>query len=245
MPLDTTFTRDEMRIIVARIQPYLPRFLTSFEPTPTGFRFTLAEFTGRELRPVRPTVQDDSNLRYVPESEDPVEHRLRTEARHILTTVWERAGEQWAKAAYIAELGDAVGNAPDRWKTYRTERRALETAFGYLRDPNAAAEWPSALSRLIDAQDRTRAAAEAWDMRAREIACVHDEHRGAGLTHEAALAAAGYPEAAEWHIADREDYLRSHFNSWGTPPLTEMVRRLIEQQDTHITKINRLSGMGR
>ncbi|QNP67966.1 hypothetical protein [Streptomyces genisteinicus] len=241
MPLDT-ITPDEMRIIITRIQPYLPRFLTLFEPGPHGVRFAFAQFTGRELRPVRPAVQDDANLRYVPEDEDPVEHRLRNEARHILDDVWEQAGEQWAQAAYVAELGDAVKDAPARWKTYRTERRALDDAFAFLRDPAASAEWPSALSRLIDAQDRTRAAATAFDTRAREIARVHDEHHGADITHDAALAAAGYPEAAEWPIARHADYDRAHHTDWGTRPLAETVRHLIEQQDTHITKINRLSG---
>ena len=36
--------------------------------------------------------------------------------------------------------------------------KALQAVYRYLRAPEASTEWPSAVSRLVDAQDRTRAA---------------------------------------------------------------------------------------
>ncbi|WP_449350245.1 glycoside hydrolase family 3 C-terminal domain-containing protein [Streptomyces shaanxiensis] len=153
------------------------------------------------------------------------------------------ADAAWRDAAYVADLKDTVRDAPDRWRAYEREAKALESAYAYLRTPEAAKEWPATLSRLIDAQDRTRTAAAAFDERAEEIARVHEKHLYADLGHAAALTQAGYLEATGWPIAPADDYGSSYYSAFNTHvPLTELVRRLIEQQDNHITKVGQLMG---
>ncbi|MER6288464.1 hypothetical protein [Streptomyces sviceus] len=248
MPLGhtVTITANEMDEIFTRLQPHFPPYLRKVEPSPygVGLRFEFAPFTGREEEPSRPqSFWDDPQLTFVPQSENAVEHRLRRCAGQILDDLYTEARDQWKDAAYVADLKQVVRDAPERWKTYEREAEALESAYAYLRTPDAAKEWPAALSRLVDAQDRTRTAAAEFDVRAWAIARVHETHLYAALGHDAALARAGYPEAKDWHIASADEYGSTYFSIWSTHvPLTEQVRRLIEQQDNHITKVGRLSG---
>lgn len=247
MPLGHSFqiTGPELEEIFNRLQPYLPKQLKKVEPHPrgVGLHFDFAPFTGREPQPSRPAVHSDPKLAFVREDDDQAEHLLREKARFVLDDVYDQARAEWRNAAYVAALKTAIGDAPGRWKTYQQELKALEAAYAYLRSSEAAAEWPAALSRLIDAQDRAQSAAAAFDERAGRIAYVHDEHLYAELSHREAMAAVGHPEADEWHIAAADQYGHSHYTTWDNhPPLAEVVRRLIEQQDAHVAKIGRLSG---
>ncbi|MGI5532497.1 hypothetical protein ACQEVX_35550 [Streptomyces syringium] len=236
-------TPEELKEIFARLQPYLPKFLKKVNAESYGLRFEFEPFTGREEEPSEPSTYDDPKLDYVSESENEAEHLLREKAGVVLSDVFRAARAEWKDAAYVADLKAVVKDAPDRWRTYEQEIKALETAYDYLRTPGAATEWPSAVSRLIDAQDRTKAAAVAFDKRAVEIAEVHDKHLYADLGHDAALKASGYPEAKNWHITDASHYGRNYYSDWdNSPPLAEQVRRLIEQQDAHVAKVGRLSG---
>ncbi|MET9804666.1 hypothetical protein [Streptomyces sp. NPDC006368] len=147
-------------------------------------------------------------------------------------------------AAYVADLKAVVQDAPELWAAFLRESAVLTAAYGYLRTPEAAQEWPSAVSRLIDAQDRTRAAAAAFDERAREIAQVHERHLYAELGCADALRAAGYPEGEAWHVVEAYQYGgRAYSSGWDVHPLEAQVRRLIEDQDAHVAKVGRLSGM--
>ncbi|MFF7954040.1 hypothetical protein [Streptomyces griseorubiginosus] len=247
MSLGRTITvpADEVREVFTRLQPHLPPYLRKIEPTPyNGLRFELAPFTGREERPAMPRAfYDDPTLRFVAEEDNPREFRIREMAERVLSDLLEQAGNEWRDAAYVADLKDTVRDAPDRWRAYEREAKALESAYTYLRTPEAAKEWPAALSRLVDAQDRTRTAAAAFDERAEAIARVHEKHLYADLAHVAALTQAGHPDAAHWPIVSADDYGSSYFSSFSTHvPLTEQVRRLIEQQDNHITKVGHLMG---
>ncbi|MET9760018.1 hypothetical protein ABZ016_13330 [Streptomyces sp. NPDC006372] len=236
----TTITADEQRQIYERLQPHLPPYLRKIEPHPSGWglRFEFASFTGREGEPARPDASyEDPRLRYVPESEDATEHRLRTAARRILSDLYDEAREAWKDAAYVADLRQAVQDAPHRWKAYERELKALQSAYDYLRTPQAGPEWPAAISRLVDAQERALAAAAAFDDRAVDIARVHDKHLYADLSHSEALAKAGYPEGAHWHVG-------STFGGYYSGFLAEEVGRLIKQQESHVAKVGRLSGMG-
>lgn len=249
MPLDTSFqiTPAELAEIYSRIEAYYPPQLTKIEPNPSGWglRYEFKAFTGREAEPNKPRASyDDPRLSYVTEDEDKAEHLLRLKAEHVLGDLYDAARAQWKIAAYVRDLKSVIGDAPQRWKTYQHESKALAAAYDYLRTPEAAREWPAALSRLIDAQDRTKAAAAAFDARAERIASVHDKHLYAELSHNEALEAAGIPEARNWHIADACDYGKSHYyGDWDTYlPLEEQVRRLVERQDAHVAKVGRLSG---
>lgn len=234
---DYRITPEGMTEIFDRLRPHLPPYLKTVHHHPRYLRFEFAPFTGREPEPSTPDTHTDPRLAYG--SDDKAERTLRTAARRILDDLYEQARQKWRDAAYVADLKQTVQDTGARWQTYEREAKALAAAYDYLRTPAAAAEWPSALSRLVDAQDRATAAAAAFDDRAWEIARVHDTHLYADLGHDAALAKAGYPEAKDWHIAS----LDSYGSSWGPGvPLTEQVRRLIKQQDTHIAKVGRLSG---
>jgi hypothetical protein len=240
MPLGNTvtITGDENAEIFNRLAPYLPSSLQKVEPHPYGFglRFTFAPFTGREERPSIPAAYyEDLRLRHVRESQDPTEHRLRRAADTILGDIYEAAAAKWKDAAYVAALKAVVQDAPQRWDAYEREARELESAYAYLRTPEAAREWPAAVSRLIDAQDRTRAAADAFEVRARDIAQVHSKHLYADLGHNAALEAAGYPEGRTWHIGDA---FEGHYSN----SLTEKVSRCIREQEDHLAKVSRLTG---
>ncbi|MBO8189209.1 hypothetical protein [Streptomyces spirodelae] len=245
MPLGNSFeiTPEELAEIFARLQPYLPKNLKKVDAHPYGLRFEFKPFTGREKEPFTPSTYDDPKLSYVQESENEAEHLIREKARVVLVNLYEKAREEWEDAAYIADLKAVVKDAPGLWKTYQHEMKALEAAYDYLRTPDAATEWPSAVSRLVDAQNRVKAAAVAFDKRAKEIAEVHDKHLYADLSHDAALKAAGYPEAKDWHIVDTQRYgNKSYIDRDCYAPLEEKARRLIEQQDAHVAKVGRLSG---
>ncbi|UUA11599.1 MULTISPECIES: hypothetical protein [Streptomyces] len=241
MPLDTIIvTADEHRQIFERLAPHLPPYLRKVEPNPSGWglRFTFAAFTGREKAPtVPPSRYDDPRLKYVPESENRVEHRLREAADHILGELYDQAYREWKDAAYVADLREIVRDAPDRWKTYEREAKALESAYAHLRTPQAATEWPAAISRLVDAQERALAAADAFDERAVDIAHVHSKHLYADLIPAQALAAAGYPGGAQWHVGNA-------FDGYFSDALHSKVRRLVDEQEAHVAKVARLSGMG-
>lgn len=243
LPEHYTITPDEMRVILDRLQPHFPPYLTKIGPGPLGgLTFEFEPFTGREAEPVRPLTRYDDRLRYVPEADDEAEHLLREKATRVLDRCFEQAREEWRDAAYVADLRAIVQDAPALWETYHRASDALSTAYEYLRRPEAAAEWPSAVSRLIDAQGHAAAAAAAFDVRAQAIADAHDRHVYADLGPAEALTRAGFPEAAEWHIAHASCYGRRQYSDWDThPPLAEQIRRRIDRQDTHLAKVARLA----
>ncbi|MEU6102787.1 hypothetical protein [Streptomyces flaveolus] len=223
--------------VLDRITPHLPPYLRKIEPTPYGsVRFEFAPFTGHEKEPAKPqSYYDDPRLNYVRESEDQAEHRIRTVARDVLDDLYQQARGKWQDAAYVADLRRVVKDAPERWRAYEREAKALEAAYAYLRTPQAATEWPAAISRLVDAQDSARAAAARFDERAAGIAFAHDRHLYADLGHGQALTAAGYPEAKDWYVGDGSGgYFRDG--------LAAKVDRLIQEQERHLAKVGRLSG---
>lgn len=244
MLLGDTFeiTPDELKAIFIRLQPYLPPYLKKVNTRSWGLEFEFAPFTGREEQPAAPLTGRDPNMSYVPETENRAEHLFRRKAGVILANVYEAANAQWANAAYIADLKTVVQDAPALWQAYQRETKALEAAYGHLRTPEAAREWPSAVSRLIDAQDSTRTAADAFDGRAEEIARVQERHLYSEMGRADALKAAGYPETGDWHIVSAYQYDRSGFGGRNDRGLGSLVRRLIERQDAHVAKIARMSG---
>lgn len=227
-------TPEGMTEIFNRLRPYLPPYLKAVHHHPTWLQFEFAPFTGREKEPCSPSVRTDPNLSY--RTDDEAERALRNAAIGVLDALYEQAGQQWRNAAYAADLKQVVQDAGTLWQAYRRELTGMEAAYAYLRSPEAGAEWRSAVSRLIDAQERALRAAEAFDCRAVRIAEVHEKYLYADYGHAAALAAAGYPEAADWQIADIDDYGTSR-------SLSGRLHSLIEQQNTHVAKVGRLSGM--
>ncbi|MEV5249863.1 hypothetical protein [Streptomyces werraensis] len=222
--------------VLDRITPHLPPYLRKIELVHGRVRFEFAPFTGSEKEPVKPqSYYDDPRLNYVPESEDVAEHRIRTVAEDVLGDLYQQASKRWQDAAYVAELRRIVRDAPERWRAYEREAKALEAAYSYLRTAEAGREWPAAISRLVDAQDRTRAAAARFDERAVDIADAQYRHLYADLGHTQALAEAGYPEAKDWHIGDG-------FGGYFRGGLAEKVDDLIKEQEQHLAKVSRLSG---
>ncbi|MFE6788206.1 hypothetical protein ACFVFF_38795 [Streptomyces sp. NPDC057680] len=231
----------ETQEILARLRPHLPGCLQKIEHSGLGLRFVFAPFTGAEPAPEVPSsFRADPGLTYVRESEDAAEHRLRQRAEVIITDLYDEARRQWRDAAYVRDLREVIGDAPALWAAYQREATVLATAEAYLRTPEAAHEWPSAIARLVDAQDSTLAAARAFDRRGQDIAEVQDRHLYADLRHSEALIRAGHPEAKNWHIASFSGYGVCS-RSEGDEPLAEAVRRRIERQEAHLAKVARLS----
>lgn len=223
--------------VLDRITPHLPPYLLKIEATAYGqVCFEFAPFTGCEKEPAKPqSYYDDARLTYVAESEDQAEHRIRTIARDVLDDLYRQANKRWQDAAYVAELRRVVRDAPERWRDYEREAKAMEAAYAYLRTAEAGREWPAAISRLVDAQDRTRAAAAAFDARAADIADAQYRHLYADVGHAQALVQAGYPEAKDWHVGDG-------FGGYFRDGLAAKVDGLIEEQERHLAKVRRLSG---
>ncbi|MEU6572146.1 hypothetical protein [Streptomyces parvulus] len=239
-PLGRTFqiSPEEMREITERLTPHFPPYLKKIEPNSLGWglNFVFAPFTGREPEPCTPrSFYNDPRLAHVSESADEGEHLLRRKAGVVLSNLYEAAREEWKDATYVADLREAVKDAPHRWTQYVLAAQRLEKAFAYLRTPDAATEWPAAISRLVDAQDQARAAAEHFQSRAVAIARVHEEHRHCDLRTDQALERAGYPEAVNWHIG--------YFEPSYQDGLTEKVDRLIQDQEAHLVKVGRLAGL--
>lgn len=242
----TTITPDEARQIADRLAPHFPANLKALEPRQhgTGLDFTFdPPFTGREEEPEQPSLRDDPRLCYVDEDQDPMEHELRDKARRLLTYVYEVANRRWSDAAYVADLRDVVRDAPARWAAYQQALTDVEQAAAYLRTPKAHTEWTPAVARLVDAQQHLVAAAVRFDERAEQIARTHHKHLYSWLTHEQALKDAGHPEAADWHIADSEEYERGGYSDdHPCPPLTEIARRIVAAQEEQLTTVRRLTG---
>lgn len=212
-------TPDEMPEILDRLQPHFPPYLTKVGRGEFGgLDFEFEPFTGREAESVQPSTHHDARLSYVYKDDDPAERLIREKALRVLDRCFERAQQQWRDAAYVADLRDVVQDAPALWVFYSRDVEALDAACAYLRTPEAAAEWPSAVSRLVDAQSRAAAAAAAFDERAQHIADAHDRHVYADLGPVEALKRAGFPEATNWHIADASCYGRRQYSDWETHP---------------------------
>lgn len=241
-------------IFTVRLAPYLPSHLTKVEPRPSGWgnSYTFKSFTGREDEPVVPhRYYDDPKLCYPsqdreagrPEASE-AEYDLRERARYFLDEVYREARIEWRNARYIAALKAVVKNTGDLYKQYGQAKTAVDAAYAYLRDPEAAKEWPTAVSRLIDTHGVLVAAAAAFDERAQEIAEVHEQHlHEEAPGYDEALKAAGYPEAREWPIASEHHYGKSYRGEYDPHTLSGQAQALIREQEGHVAKVGRLSGM--
>ncbi|MEU1134131.1 hypothetical protein ABZ383_30460 [Streptomyces sp. NPDC005900] len=255
--LGTTFqvTADEYKdIFNVRLAPYLPAHLAKVEPNPSGrgITYTFKPFTGREPRPEEPRRYfDDPKLCYRhqdreagrPEA-DEAEYDLREKACHFLSEVYTQARIEWRNAAHITDLKATVKNTGDLYKQYVQAKTAVDAAFAYLRDPDAAKEWPAAVSRLIDTHDALKTAAKTFDDRAQEIAEVHEKHlHEYGYGDDEALKIAGFPEGKDWPIASTYDYGRNYRGEYGSQTLSGQAQALIREQEEHVAKVGRLTGI--
>ncbi|MFI2620366.1 hypothetical protein [Streptomyces sp. NPDC018584] len=249
-------TADEYKeIFNVRLAPYLPAHLAKVEPRPSGWgnTYTFKPFTGREPEPTAPDYKkicDDPKLSHQHWDEkagrpvaDEAEYDLRDKACYFLDEVYREARIEWRNARYIAALKATVKNTGDLYKQYRQAKPAVDAAFAYLRDPEAAKEWPAAISRLIDTHTTLMAAAEAFDERARQIAEVHEGHMHEEAPgYDEALKAAGYPEAREWPIASEHHYGKNYRGEYDPHTLSGQAQALIKEQEEHVAKVGRLSG---
>jgi hypothetical protein len=240
-------------IFNVRLRPYLPAYLTKVEPHSYHISYTFKPFTGREAEPTEPDYKlicDDPKLAHEhwdKESGRPIadeaEYELREVARDLLSDVYRAARIDWKNARHIAELKTTVKDTGNLWKAHNQAKRAVEAAFAYLRDADAAMEWPAAVSRLVDAQDAYLSAAVAFDDRAQEIAEVHERHfHEEMLGYSEALIAAGFPEAKDWPIASTYDYGKDYRGEYGSGTLAGQAQALIKEQEAHVAKVGRLAG---
>ncbi|MFI0929709.1 hypothetical protein ACH4TP_38160 [Streptomyces sp. NPDC021012] len=245
------FTGEQLTDIMNRLRPYLPAKLTTVTPGTYNMRYTFTPFTGLEPEPTEPDrYWEDPKLAYKHLDEeagrpaaDKTEHQLRNLAREILSDIYQQARIEWKNARHVAELKTTVRDAGDLWKAHNQAERAVEAAFAYLRDPAAAKEWPSAVSRLVDTHDTYLTAAIAFDERAQEIAEVHDRNMHEEmLGYDEALKAAGFPEAKDWPICSTDEYGTDYQGEYRKYTAAGKAQRLIKQQEAHVAKVNRLTG---
>jgi hypothetical protein len=239
-------------IFNVRLRPHLPAYLTKVEPLTYHVRYTFKPFTGQEPQPMTPERywEKDLNLTFRHMDEQAgrlvateAEYELREAARFLLDDVYRAARIEWKNARHVADLKTVVKNTGDLWKAHNQAKRAVEAAFAYLRDTDAAKEWPAAVSRLVDAQDTYMAAAIAFDDRAQEIAEVHEKHfHEEMLGYTEALVAAGFPEAKDWPIGSTYDYGRNYCGEYDRSTLAGQAQALIKEQEAHVAKVGRLTG---
>jgi hypothetical protein len=259
--LGTTFsvTADEFKeIFNARLAPYLPANLQNVEPNPSGWgnRYTFKPYTGAEAEPEEPydRWKNDPKLRWRHEDErdgrqvgTEEEYELREKARYFLEQVYAEARTEWRNAKHLAALKKVLvdGKAATAWKRWGQAKTATDAAYAYLRDPEAAKEWATAVSRLIDTHTELKAAAAAFDEKAQEIAQIHWDHmHEEGYGHDEALRLAGHPEATDWEIHGHDDYTADYRGEWRDWDrcLQAQTARLIAEQEAHVAKIGRLTG---
>ncbi|MEU6664259.1 hypothetical protein [Streptomyces sp. NPDC046821] len=238
-------------IFNVRLRPHLPKYLSKVEPNTYSVRYVFLPFTGREPEPMTPErYWEDPNLAFKHMDEeagravaDEAEYDLREAARFLLDNVYTEARIEWRNARHIAELKTVVQDTGARWKAHNLAKRACEAAFAYLRDPAAATEWTSAISRLVDAQGTYMKAAGAFDERAQEIAETHDRHfHEEMLGDNEALIAAGYPDGKDWYITHSDYYGRSYRGEYDERTLAGRAQSLIKEQEEHVRKVGSLAG---
>ncbi|MFB7592350.1 hypothetical protein [Streptomyces sp. NPDC056169] len=244
------FTGEQLTEILDRLRPHLPAKLTTVTPAYGSLRYTFTPFTGLEPKPTEPNrCWEHPNLAYKHLDEKagrPIaaeaEYELREIARHILDDVYSQARVEWKNARHVAQLKQVVKDASNLWKAHQQALRAVEAAFAYLRDPQAATEWQPAVSRLVDTQDTYLAAAIAFDQRAREIAEVHEQNMHEEmLGYDEALIAAGFPEAKDWLISSVDEYGADYRGEYGRYTAAGQAQRLIKEQEAHVAKVGSLT----
>ncbi|MGP3777095.1 hypothetical protein ACTWJ8_40305 (plasmid) [Streptomyces sp. SDT5-1] len=251
-------TTDELKeIFTRRIAPYLPAQFEKAEPHPSGWgnSYTFKPFTGAEPKPEEPYDRYSKDLKLAYKFEDEFhgrevatedEYELREKARHFLDQVYDEARTRWRNAKYVRDLKQILGNgeATAAWKRWEQAQRAADAAYGYLRKPEATPEWQSAVARLLDTHKELAAAAEAFDAKAERIAWAHKENScEEGYGYVEALREAGFPEAAEWHVAEPEDYAPTYgYRAREAKNLQAQAASLIKSHEDDVAKIGRLSG---
>lgn len=251
---DFTLTSEQINdIFNNRLRPYLPANLTNVDPKTYSVHYTFTPpFTGQEPKPEAPQykrISDDPQLADEYRDKEAgrtvateAEYDLREAARVLLDDVYRAARIEWKNARYIADLKAAVSNAGDLWKAHQQAKRAVEAAFSYLRDPEAAKEWPAAVSRLIDTQDTYQAAALAFDDRAHSIAKVHDQNMyEESPSYREAYTAAGFPEGWDWPIAEAGAYGRNYLGEYDEDTAAGKAQALIKEQEAHVAKVGHLT----
>lgn len=253
-----SLTTDELKeIFNVRLAPYLPAHLEKVEPRPSGWgnAYTFKPYTGAETEPEEPydRWKDDPKLAWRHEDErdgrpvaSEAEYELREKARYFLDQVYSQARTEWRNGRHLTSLKKTLadGKAATAWKRWGQAKTATDAAYAYLRDPDAAKEWQTAVSRLVDTHTELKAAAEAFDEKAQEIAQIHwDNIHEEGYGYDEALRLAGHPEATEWTICGHDDYTpdyRGEWNDWARC-LQAQAARQIAEQEAHVAKVGHLT----
>lgn len=254
-----SLTADELKeIFNVRLAPYRPAHLEKADPRSSGWGidYTFKPYTGAEARPEEPynRWKNDPKLAWRHEDErdgrpvaDEAEYALREKARYFLDQVYSEALTAWRNDRHLAALKTALadGEAAAAWKRWGQAKTATTAAYAYLRDPDAAKEWATAVSRLIDTHAEMKAAAVAFDEKARDIAQINEDNiHEEGYGYDEALRRAGHPEATEWDICDSDNYTPDYRGEWRDWDrcLQAQAARLIAEQEAHVEKVGRLTG---
>jgi hypothetical protein len=197
-----------------------------FKGTTTGrygnVHFDLAPFTGHEPEPTIPTeIYRNKNLGHT--------------AYAFLEAEYEQARTMWHNARYINALTDATAGAPALWDTYATARRDMDRIYAALAT-TPDTHWRATVFKLIAAQEKTLAAAQAWDRKGADIARAHAVRHDGDLGRSEAYKRIGV-DADAWIVGSEDDYV-----GWGETPLYGRIRRAVDAQGEQLQKVANLTG---
>ncbi|GAA2811536.1 hypothetical protein GCM10010441_40290 [Kitasatospora paracochleata] len=202
-----------------------PHFVSITKTDDTNVQWTFKPFTGSEAEPIVPTAfwRDDT---------------LSEAARNTLEFEYEVARRLWRDARYIRDIKEAAAGAASCWDRYTQARNEMDALFTAM-DTTADTHWRATVSKLLTAQEKTLAAAAAWDHKAKPIAYVHGTYGRTELTRREVYERAGIDptDATAWVIGDDSDYDAR----WDLKPLQKLVHDAVEAQREHLRKVAELT----
>jgi len=207
--------------------PHHPRLLaSSWNSAPWGNRqqYTWETFTGDDPDPL--TLLDRELL-----------DREGQEMAEPVYDEYQAAYRMWAMCRTVATLKSLVRDAAPAWEKYQEARAVTEAAWEQVRSLAAGADgWEAAVTALVDSYTPLRAAAQAWDNRAYEIAQVMWEYGEAVremLPDLPVIAAEVGVNAFGWVVELPDDYT----DPWHPNPLIGRVTREIDDRKARIREV--------
>jgi hypothetical protein len=194
-------------------------------------RYHFRRFTGYERKPEMPeaAVKDRA---------------LSWDQYCALAQQYEAAQVVWSKARLRRVAGPLLRKAAPLWETWTAARKELRETFHQFRQTEDC-RWRAHLLRLTDAERAARAAAQAWDELAEQLARVAADQ----------VDVAGWDEALDLDEVAREigldpsGWLIAHIDDYAPPawghretPLVESLNREITTQRDRLSEVEHLAG---
>ncbi|MFF7365436.1 hypothetical protein [Streptomyces sp. NPDC008125] len=203
-------------------------------------RFSFAPFSGTEDHPRVPAG---------------AWRELSREDSDALDREYEAAAILWAQARLRRQIAPLLPRAAELWTAWTSSRRRLTATFDqFWRSTDGM--WRAQLLRLTDAETVVRAAAEAWDTVAEELArAVDEQHLVTGWQYGLSLTTVAEDrgiDASAWEVGlasrytrplPQYDVVRNGTVLWRrATPLVAAAEQLIESQRERLREVATLAG---